>query len=245
MLDLSTKIKSLPLKALLFDLDDTLYDSVPIYALGVRNAWACFCHETNKSWTLDEFQNAYERARKKAKALAPGSPTRHSRLTYFSFLVSDTLGRPSANLTLSLDRAYTSAYDTIDFGPAQNLLEKLSTKLKVGIITNQTMDAQLHKLRALDPDSRLVHSFVTSEEVAAEKPHASIFLECLKRLQVKPTEVLMVGDDWKNDIIGACAVGIASVFLDPETSPRILQTEPLVISIDSISSIAPLLQGHI
>ena len=245
MLDLSTKIKSLPLKAVLFDLDDTLYDSVPIYALGVHNAWECFCRETKKNWALAEFQTAYDTARKEAKALAPESPTRHSRLTYFSFLVTAVLGRPSADLTLKLDRAYTTAYGKIDFRPAQELLRKISTKLKVAIVTNQTMDAQLHKLRALDPDSTLIDCLVTSEEVATEKPSTAIFTECLKRLQLQPKEVLMIGDDWQNDVIGACAVGIPSVFLDPKTAPRILQSDPLIVSIDSISNIAGLLQGHI
>lgn len=245
MLDLSAKIKSLPLKAVLFDLDDTLYDSVPIYAVGVRNAWECFCKETKKNWTLEEFQNAYETARKKAKNLAPESPTRHSRLTYFSFLVTDHCGRPAAELTLKLDRAYTAAYRTINFSPAQQLLKSIKSKLKVAIVTNQTLDAQLHKLKALDPDSELVDCLVTSEEVAVEKPGSAIFNECLKRLQLEAHEVLMVGDHWNNDVIGACAVGIASVFLDPKTTPRVLQMAPLVVSIDSISNIAHLLRDHI
>lgn len=245
MLDLSAKIKSLPLKAVLFDLDDTLYDSVPVYAVGVRNAWKCFCQETKESWTLEHFQNAYEGARKKAKTLASVSPTRHSRLTYFSFLVTNHYGRPAAELTLKLDRAYTSAYETINFGPARELLKKLKPNLKVAIVTNQTMDAQLHKLMALDPESNLVDCFVTSEEVAVEKPGAAIFNECLKRLQLQAHEALMIGDDWNNDVNGACAAGIASVFLDSKTAPRILQTEPLIVSIDSISSIAHLLRDHI
>lgn len=245
MLDLSTKIKSLPLKAVLFDLDDTLYESASIYASGVQRAWECFCAETDKNWDFPTFKSAYETARAYVKQLAPTSPTRHSRLTYFAFLVSSTFGRPGADLALKLDRAYTTTYHNIDFGPARELLKKLQPHLKIAIVTNQTMDAQLHKLRALDPTSSLIDCMVTSEEVGIEKPDASIFKECLRRLKVNPQEVLMVGDDWENDIIGACAVGIASVFLDRKSPQRLIQADPIIISTDSIANISRLLKDHL
>ena len=52
---------------------------------------------------------------------------------------------------------------------------------------------------------------MTSEEAGSEKPHQIMFLSALNKLNLKPDEALMVGDNTVTDIEGANAVGIDTV----------------------------------
>ena len=55
---------------------------------------------------------------------------------------------------------------------------------------------------------------VTSGEVGAEKPQPPIFLKALELAKIKPDEAIHVGDQYKNDVMGARGVGINPILLD-------------------------------
>jgi HAD superfamily hydrolase (TIGR01549 family) len=52
-----------------------------------------------------------------------------------------------------------------------------------------------------------LNSFITLQQVAAEKPNPTIFLKACEFLGVKPEEAVHVGDDRRNDIWGARDAG--------------------------------------
>ncbi|MBC2580476.1 HAD family hydrolase [Clostridium sp. DJ247] len=54
-------------------------------------------------------------------------------------------------------------------------------------------------------------AFFTSKELGVEKPSIKFFQEILKRLNVKPNEVIMVGNDYIKDIKPAKTVGMATI----------------------------------
>jgi putative hydrolase of the HAD superfamily len=207
------------IKGLIFDLDDTLYDSKPIYGRGLELAFQCWTRECKcRPLHWDEFSKRYAAARHEVKNIAPQSPSRHSRLSYFLNLTLDVLQRPNPKLALQMDRAYTDAYRSIDFAPARRLLWELKKKYKLAVLTNQTLHAQLPKLETLDPEGTLIDVLVVSEEVGCEKPNPKIFEECLRRLCLRADEVVMIGDDWDNDVIGAINSGIAAVHVGPNAT---------------------------
>jgi putative hydrolase of the HAD superfamily len=74
-------------------------------------------------------------------------------------------------------------------------------------------DARLHAvckgIRPLEPVERTV----VSSEVGYRKPGAGFYAALLRDLECAPDEVLMVGDDWVNDIVGARAAGLSAAFL--------------------------------
>jgi putative hydrolase of the HAD superfamily len=55
---------------------------------------------------------------------------------------------------------------------------------------------------------------VISSEVGMFKPHAGFFEALCEQTGRQKHEVLMVGDDWTNDISGPLAIGMPAVFLD-------------------------------
>src|SRR5690606_18564723 len=45
------------------------------------------------------------------------------------------------------------------------------------------------------------------------KPNAELFTQALKQLGIHPAQAVMVGNSWRNDIQGAAAVGMDSVWI--------------------------------
>ena len=63
---------------------------------------------------------------------------------------------------------------------------------------------------------------VASAAVGAAKPHPDIFRFALARADLKPADVIYVGDSYISDVLGARTVGIAAVLLDREgTAPAV------------------------
>lgn len=201
-------------KALLFDLDDTLYATSNIYNLGLERAWKIAQkHKLFVDFDLKSFVQLYQQARDLSKKDIGSSPSKSNRLIYFHKLICLKNGRPLAQLALDLNSAYSSAYIDIDFSQARTVLTALKNNFKIAIVTNQTLDAQLIKLANLDPDGSLIDVFVTSEEAGAEKPNPRIFQLALERLGLLADQVVMIGDDWNADIIGATQLGIDSIYM--------------------------------
>ena len=245
MTELANALKELPIKALLFDLDDTLYDSKPIYAQGLENAWEAFKSSGFASkFGKEDFYAAYAAGREKTKGTLAGTPSQNSRLIYFHHLVCGLLRHPLASLIIELDHAYARAYSEIDFEPARSILRALKASFKIAIVTNQTCQAQLAKLNKLDPDGSLIDVFITSEAVGFEKPDSRIFKAALEGLNLPGNQCLMVGDHLENDVKGAVGLGIAAVHVtnmraDP---PKLFGRQPITGSIGSIDQLIRLLR---
>ncbi|KAL4219129.1 Haloacid dehalogenase-like hydrolase domain-containing protein 3 [Mactra antiquata] len=99
---------------------------------------------------------------------------------------------------------------------AINILSLLKQNgVKIGIISN--FDDRLEKILA---ELSLIHYFdfvIASAIVKVAKPEAEIFKMALKKSDVKPEEVIHVGDNVNTDYFGAKDVGLNSVlFLDKD-----------------------------
>lgn len=92
----------------------------------------------------------------------------------------------------------------------------LDAKIKIGIVTNafQTMVMRDRELET----HGLLHYFKTCRFAAADvgylKPHPVIFERALACVDVKPTEAVFVGDNLNADIAGAQRVGMKAVWRD-------------------------------
>jgi len=99
------------------------------------------------------------------------------------------------------------------------LLEELSADYRLGLVSNFTYAPVIYAgLRKLDI-SQFFNAILVSEAVGWRKPHAGIFKEALQRLQVNGKEVLYVGDSPLEDIKGAKAVGMKTVFVPSQFYP--------------------------
>jgi putative hydrolase of the HAD superfamily len=97
----------------------------------------------------------------------------------------------------------------------EEVLRQLKGKYKLAVVTN-TSTSRENRIRLALRIMGLEDYFdavVTSVDIGHEKPDEEIYCEALKRIRVKPTEAVMVGNRIKTDVLGANKLGIISVHL--------------------------------
>ena len=85
---------------------------------------------------------------------------------------------------------------------AMEALEYLSGKYRLYILSNGFRELQEQKMRS----AGILHYFrkiVLSEDIGAHKPFPAIFNFAMSATQSEFRTSLMIGDNWKNDIVGA------------------------------------------
>lgn len=99
---------------------------------------------------------------------------------------------------------------------AKNILKKLSRNYKLGLVSNFTYSPLIHAgLRKLDIN-QFFNAILVSHEVGWRKPHPKIFNEALKRLRVSAHETVYVGDSPVEDIKGAEATDMKTIFVSSQ-----------------------------
>ncbi|QNJ98021.1 YjjG family noncanonical pyrimidine nucleotidase [Constantimarinum furrinae] len=101
--------------------------------------------------------------------------------------------------------------DNYLFEGTESILEYLSEKYKLHIITNGFEDVQHLKL-INSGIKKFFSTITTSEEVGLKKPNPVIFKTALKKANAMPESGIMIGDTFEADILGAEAVGMQTLF---------------------------------
>ena len=96
---------------------------------------------------------------------------------------------------------------------ADEVLAALRSIVRTAIITNGPVAMQRDKLRRFDLESR-VDCTVVSEEFGFGKPNPAIFLHVADALEVTPGKCIMVGDYLDHDVAGAHAAGMRAVWVN-------------------------------
>ena len=119
-----------------------------------------------------------------------------------------------ARLKTALDVFFQDFIDSLELKHhALELVKTARKRWKVGLISNFTYAPAIHaSLRKLGI-SEFFDAVVVSEEIGWRKPHRRIFESALKKLRVDPAETVFVGDSPTEDIRGARALGIRTVFV--------------------------------
>ena len=95
----------------------------------------------------------------------------------------------------------------------KKLLEAIFMKYKLGLVSNFTYAPVIHAGTRKLGINRFFNAVLVSEEVGWRKPHTKIFEEDLRRLGVTAEETVYVGDSPLEDIKGAKAAGMKTVFV--------------------------------
>lgn len=122
---------------------------------------------------------------------------------------------------------------------ANDLLNTLEHRFKLGVITNGFRDQQRGKLAQFGWEERF-QTVVLSDEVGVMKPHAEIFRIAEERLRCSPDELVYVGDNYVSDVEGANNAGWRTIWLNPA-----LPTKPdncADATVQTLAEILPLFQ---
>jgi putative hydrolase of the HAD superfamily len=98
-------------------------------------------------------------------------------------------------------------------------LEHLRPSLRLGLLTNGAPDLQREKIAGTGV-AAYFDEIVVSGEVGFGKPDRRIYEIMLSRLGAAPHEALMVGNSLHSDVQGAQAVGMKAVWVNRSGSPN-------------------------
>ena len=206
------------IRAVIFDIDNTLYPYAPCDAAGtaaMREAFSAICGEAVDAAA---FSALLQCAKRDVKAHTEGTAACHERLLYAQRLCEVT-AHFSAENVLKLYHAYWDAYlaSMRAFPGAVQLLRAIKANgVKLGCCTDLTAQIQMRKLVVLGL-SDAADAIVTSEESGVEKPDPKPFRMVLEKLGVPASQAVMIGDDYQKDICGATAIGMRAI--EYSTSP--------------------------
>jgi putative hydrolase of the HAD superfamily len=105
------------------------------------------------------------------------------------------------------------------FDEVPEVLQHLSGRLPLGVITNGASDTQREKLRTTGIEA-LFDVIIVSGEIGAAKPSPIAFQAALEATGVSPQEALHVGDSLEADVAGALNAGLNAVWLNRHGKQR-------------------------
>ncbi|MCQ2441719.1 MAG: HAD family hydrolase [Oscillospiraceae bacterium] len=215
------------LKAVIFDIDNTLYsfDDANRVATAATAAYAQRELELSSETFLASCRDAmYQQFREHGN-----SSGCHSRsLRYMMVLQKHHLPLFHAPILSDLYWAELLRVIVPFPGAKEQLSELKAHGIRLGVGTDMTADWQLKKLDRLGL-LVLMDFIVTSEEAEAEKPSQPFFDLVLKKAGCAPEECLFIGDHLQKDVLGAQSAGMNALWYQPD--PVKAAEQPLVKSI--------------
>lgn len=210
-------MKSNRIKAVIFDLDDTLYAYEPLDREAGKRVQDFLCRRLDI--TEEQYREAYQFGRAETKRQLSDVGASHNRLLYFQKTLEYRKVNPMP-LSLQMYEIYWGTFleQMQPYSGVRQLLDGLRDRgITVAVCTDLTAHIQHRKIEALGLADAISY-LVTSEEAGREKPAPEIFALCLRKLGLPAEEVCYVGDNYGKDIEGAAAAGMQTVWLRTEQS---------------------------
>ncbi|WP_328996246.1 HAD family hydrolase [Kribbella sp. NBC_01245] len=197
------------LRAVLFDLDDTLVDQHSAAVEAVL-AWAA-----ERGITEPDVSERWARVsethytRYQLRELTFEEQRRERVREFLDLSVSDDEADAIYSGYLTRYEAAWRLFD--DAIPA--LRRARAAGLTVGVLTNGDETHQRFKLNLLGLADE-VDLLIASSTLPAGKPAPAAFHHAINRIQTPAPETLMVGNSLENDVLGAQSAGLPAVLLD-------------------------------
>jgi putative hydrolase of the HAD superfamily len=192
------------IKATIFDLDDTLFDSTDL-STHARRAAVRAMIGLGLPVTFDE---AYQVLTEVVKEYG-------SNYNYHFDQMLKRLGHYSkiyvtAGMIAYHDIKFSSIRPFFDVIPTFIELKKL--EVKICVLTDGDALKQYEKILRLRLQDFLDDTIIT-EEVGMRKPNPKLFELALNRLSVKAKEIIYIGDNYERDIVPCIELGIRTVLV--------------------------------
>jgi putative hydrolase of the HAD superfamily len=202
---LSPRSGRLNVKAVLFDLDNTLLDRTATFRIFTEKLLDRYCLHS----TTEEREALIEYIRIADQDGYKNKPELFAELAASAEM--SWTGRPDAGELLEFyNLHYVNSAQLME--SALEVLAHCRPRYKLGLITNGRTSIQYGKIDLLALRGSFDYIAV-SEEVGVKKPDRRIYELALDRLGVAPKEAVYIGDHPVNDIGGARAAGMHAVWL--------------------------------
>ncbi len=229
------------IRGVTFDLDDTLYDNVPVLERAER---------TVQDWLAAHYPGIaarYDAAalRDLRRALGLAEPTLRHDVTVLRkralAMAAESVGYAGEAVAEAAFAVFWEARNAVDlYDDVRPVLTELRAQYTLGALTNGNAD--LGRI-GLAP---LFDFALHAGAVGASKPQPPMFLEALRRIGGGPETTVHVGDDPLADVAGARAVGMWTVWVNRRGNPWPGGDQPdaEVRSLRELAGVLALLEGR-
>ncbi len=195
-------------RAVLFDLDDTLWPIAPVIleAEQILFAWLRqHAPRVAQHFTIDTLRQARLEllARQPEFQLDLGALRRAGLIAAF-----EQAGEDAGKVELAMTEFFAARNAVIPYDDVLPGLLRLKGRVRIGSVTNGNADLQTIGL------ARHFDASVAAPAFGVAKPDVKIFLEACRLLDVAPQEAVYVGDDLRLDVYGAQRAGLRAVWMN-------------------------------
>jgi len=198
------------MKAILFDLDDTLHDKSSTLGRMADQQFSTFSLSdlgvATRSW-LDRYLVLHNQLIPKAEVFEKLSS---------EFKLGDDIQKRLLENYDSECGKNAQAFP----GMSELMTMCLDRGVALGCVTNGRDGHQRSKLDGLEISSSF-DSIVTSGEFGEKKPALAMFKQCLAELEVDAADSVMVGDSYEADIVPALALGMRAIWKSDRYSAEV------------------------
>ncbi|MFO7693197.1 MAG: HAD family hydrolase [Vicinamibacterales bacterium] len=201
--------------AVLFDLDDTLFDHSACTRAALADLREQFGVLGRVPAALVEGEHRRLLEALHLRVLAGQLTVDDARIERFRHLLELAGGVADAGAAVDAASAYRAAYLS-HWRPVEGSLELLAAlhgRVSTGVVTNNVASEQRQKIAACG-FGPLLDAVIISEEAGVAKPDPRIFSLALEALGCAAGETVMIGDAWETDIAGARAAGIRPIWFN-------------------------------
>ena len=202
------------IKLITFDLDDTLWDNMPVLVRAEQKAWKRLYDYWPKAHQKFDPKDVFE-YRLKLRKEKPELKHRVTELRHYALKkilqFSDCPKARAEEIAGELMNEFMGwRHDVKCFPEVQPVLSHLSGKFTLGAITNGNVDVQ-----RVETIKDYFSFAIKAEDHDSIKPEPTLFLKAMELAGVTPEETLHVGDCLNADVAGAAALGIQTAWFNP------------------------------
>jgi putative hydrolase of the HAD superfamily len=225
------------IKAIIYDFGQTLVDAADGFRKAEKEAQKKLFADP-RLIQKDDFLATYRRIRKELHDQSNFSRKALWQEVYHCYGIE-----PDTRLLETWETAYweTVKANSTLFPEAVNVLKSLSSEYQLGMITN-TQGQQRSGTHRISQFPELETYFkiiiVAGENRIPPKPDPEPFRLCLQALNLKPSEAVYVGDDYRIDVCGAQNAGLHAVWLKHHSVsrswPAVQTATPIISHLDEL-----------
>jgi HAD superfamily hydrolase (TIGR01549 family) len=225
------------IKAIIFDFGQTLVNSADGFRAAEKEAQAKLFSKLGLTIQTDFLTN-YRRLRKELHEQSNFSRKFLFHEIYYYYCLT-----PNEKLLEQWETEYweTVKANTLLFPEALGVLKALNEQYQVSMITNTQgqKTAGTHRI-SLFPEIEKFFKviIVAGENGISPKPAPDPFRICLEKLQIRASEAVYVGDDFRIDVCGARDAGLHPIWLKhhgvKRNWPEVKTSVPVITSLEQL-----------
>lgn len=196
-----------------FDLDDTLWDVAPVIQ---RAELSFFAWLSERCPRIAQRFDVESLLAQRSEFFKQFPDQRHDLTWLRKQWLADlfqTYGYPNMSVDVAFKVFWEQRNDVSLYDDVPAVLAGLRERYAVGVISNGNACVDFIGI------GHYFDFVVSAEHAGAAKPNPEIFRAALSEAGVQPHRAVHVGDDPRNDVLGAAAVGMRTIWYNPSLQP--------------------------